>query len=70
MKKTFGAGSKSEHEGIFLVTEGNEYLVRRRGGNPFEIDPQLESKVGMNVQCMGDIHGYILYFDECDRAEP
>ena len=69
VKKIFGAGSKSEHEGIFLVTGDKEYLVRRRGGNPFEMDPQLESQVGMDVSCLGDVYDYILYLDQCDRAD-
>jgi phosphoglucomutase len=56
IKRTFAAGSKSEHEGVFLVTDAGEFLLRRQGGNPF-YDADLERFVGKKVVCHGNILG-------------
>ncbi|PWU19765.1 MAG: hypothetical protein C5B50_05765 [Verrucomicrobia bacterium] len=56
VKKAFGAGSKSEHDGVFLVTPEREYVLRRRGGNPFR-DPELEKLVGKKVRAEGSVLG-------------
>ena len=66
VRKTFGKGSKSEHEGVFLVTPNKEYLVRRREQNPFEVDTSLDALVGKQVKCSGMIRDYILFVDTCD----
>jgi hypothetical protein len=53
VKKTFGAGSKSQHEGIFLETEaGESYKLKRMGGNPFN-DPELNKLVGKTIAVSG-----------------
>jgi hypothetical protein len=57
VKKTFAGGSKSERPGIFLVSDQGEYLLRRKGANPFR-DPDLENLVGHEVRCEGILHGY------------
>ena len=51
------AGSKSEHVGIVLRTsEGNEYVLRRMGGNAFR-DPVLEKLVGETITGTGLVAG-------------
>lgn len=59
VKKVFAEGSKSERPAIYLVSDEQEYLLRRRGGNPFH-DPELENLVGRRVRCRGELHGYTL----------
>jgi hypothetical protein len=45
-KKLLYAGTKSEHEGLVLVTAEGEFKLQRKGGNPFwdETLAQLEGK--------------------------
>jgi len=45
-KKLLYAGTKSEHEGLVLVTADGEFKLQRKGGNPFwdEILAELEGK--------------------------
>ena len=69
VKKTFGKGSKSEHEAIFLVTGDREYVVRRQGQNPFEPDLALQHLVGKTVTCSGIVRDYVLYVDTCIPLE-
>jgi hypothetical protein len=46
IKKLLYAGTKSEHEGLVLVTADGEFKLQRQGGNPFwdEILAELEGK--------------------------
>jgi hypothetical protein len=46
LKKLLYAGTKSEHEGMVLVTSDGEFKLRRKGGNPFhdEVIEKLEEK--------------------------
>jgi len=46
-KKFFGKGPKSEHGAIYLETEQDQYVLRRKGGNPF-YDPELHKLLGKN----------------------
>jgi hypothetical protein len=42
-------GSKSEHAGVVLRTaKGQEYILRRRGGNAFK-DDALEALIGRTI---------------------
>jgi len=45
-KKLLFAGTKSEHEGMVLITPAGDYKLRRKGGNPFhdEVMEKLEGK--------------------------
>lgn len=52
VRKTFGRGSKSEHEAVTLVTDCGEFRLRRAGGNPF-VDPVLERLLGKTIECEG-----------------
>jgi hypothetical protein len=62
-RKTFGKGSKSEHEAIYLQTDRGEYVLRRRGANPFS-DPVLEDLVGKTISASGTIKEYVFFVDE------
>ena len=63
IKKPFAAGSKSEHEAIILATEAGEYVLRRKGGNPF-FDAELENLVGKHIRCEGDLTGYTFLMEK------
>lgn len=56
-RKLFAAGSKSEREAVILVTDRGEYVLRRKGGNPF-YDEALEELVGKRIRCEGELTGY------------
>jgi hypothetical protein len=62
-RKLFAAGSKSEREAVILVTDGGEFVLRRKGGNPFS-DAALESLVGKRICCEGDLTGYTFLMTE------
>ena len=64
VKKTFAEGSKSERPAIYLISDRGEYLLRRRGANPFR-DPELEALVGHRVICRGTLHDYTFIMASC-----
>jgi len=45
-KKLLYAGTKSEHEGLVLVSAEGEFKLQRKGGNPFwdDVLAELEGK--------------------------
>ena len=49
-------GSKSERRAVVLDTDGQRYVLRRLGGNPFK-DTVLDSLVGKRLRAVGDVHG-------------
>jgi hypothetical protein len=55
----FGAGSKSEHEAIWLETGGRRLVLRRKDGPSFG-DHVLEKYVGKRVKCDGFVVGHSL----------
>ena len=55
VRQEFGAGSKSEHPAVMLLTPQGPLKLRRPGGNPFR-DPELEKLVGREIDCEGEIH--------------
>jgi hypothetical protein len=63
IKKPFGKGSKSEHQAVFLETGPNQYVLRRRGGNPF-YDPELQKLVGKTIRCTGLVSQYMLLISD------
>jgi hypothetical protein len=70
VKKRFASGSKSDRDAVILRTDkGEEYVLRREGGNPFT-DPSLDELVGKQVRLKGLIHGYTLIFSDCEPIEP
>lgn len=64
VKRPFGAGTKSEHDAVMLVTNDGEFILRRQGGNAF-CDPALEKLVGKRVQITGTVTGYTLLIQDC-----
>jgi hypothetical protein len=56
VRQSYAPGSKSERDAVMLVTDGEQYLLRREGGNPFH-DPELDALVGKRLRCRGTIHG-------------
>jgi hypothetical protein len=57
VRKKVAGGSKSEHAAIVLKTAaGDEYLLRRLGGNAFA-DPQLDELVGSSITGDGHLAG-------------
>ena len=53
VKKPYAPGTKSEHEAIYLETVQGDFVLRRAGTNPFEMDRELEALVGQKVRCSG-----------------
>ena len=68
-QRAFGTGSKSEHIAVVLQTNGKEYVLRRRGGNPFS-DPVLEQLVGKKIWCSGHVLDYVLLISDWREVEP
>ena len=56
IRKKLHSGSKSEHEGLVLVTPQGEYKLRRQGGNPFQ-DEELNPLEGKEIECEGLLRG-------------
>ncbi len=52
VRKPYARGSKSEHQAVMLVTDTEQFRLRRAGGNPFA-DPVLDRLVGKTVECDG-----------------
>ena len=50
--RRIGAGTKSEHDAVVLVTYDQEYKLRRPGGNPF-VDPEMSKLVGKRIRATG-----------------
>ena len=55
-KKKMYEGTKSEHEGLVLLSPEGEFKLRRRGGNPFW-DETLVSLEGKEIECEGLLRG-------------
>ena len=53
-KKLLYAGTKSEHEGLVLVTADGEFKLQRKGGNPFQDDILAELE-GKEIQAEGTL---------------
>ena len=67
VKRPFGAGSKSARPAVMLVTPEGDFVLRRRGGNPFA-DPDLDRLVGKRICGEGVLHGYTLIMSEWREA--
>ena len=53
-KKLLYVGTKSEHEGLVLVTSEGEFKLQRKGGNPFW-DETLAELVGKEIEAEGNL---------------
>jgi len=52
IKRLLYAGTKSEHEGLVLLTPEGEFKIRRQGGNPFG-DETISSLEGNEIEGEG-----------------
>jgi hypothetical protein len=68
IKGTFSKGSKSEHQAVYLETADNQYVLRRRGGNPF-FDQELQNLVGKTIRCTGTVSEYTLLIDKWEVVD-
>ena len=64
VKKSFGAGSKSERQAIVLRTADGDYVLRREGG-PAYGDPDLDKLIGKRLRCRGTVSGYTFFMTGC-----
>jgi hypothetical protein len=53
-KKLLYARTKSEHEGLVLVTAEGEFKLQRKGGNPFW-DDELAELEGKEIEAEGTL---------------
>lgn len=67
--KTFGEGSKSEHEAVYLETANGSYVLRRQGANPFN-DPFLFKLEGKKITAMGVLNKYVFLAREIKVSDP
>ena len=64
VKKPWAVGTKSEHEAVVLETKDKDYVLRRKGGNPFQ-DPELDRHVGGFFAFEGElINDYIFVIED------
>lgn len=56
--RTFGQRSKSEHLGVYFVTDQGDYLIRPAGANPFMNNP-LMKLAGKTITAEGYIVDYV-----------
>lgn len=66
-KGPFGKGSKSAHEAIYLKSDKGDFVLRRKGANPFS-DPELDKLVGKTVRATGMIADYLFLADDVELA--
>lgn len=64
VRKISSPGSKSEHEAFYLLSGGNQYLLRKPGGNPFETSAEFSAYEGMTVNCTGSTEDYVFFVDQ------
>ncbi|CAL1517072.1 hypothetical protein [Chitinophaga sp. MM2321] len=66
--RTFGKHSKSEHLGVFIVTDQGDYLIRPAGGNPFMNNP-LAALAGKTITTEGYIVDYVFLAKSWQEAD-
>ena len=54
MKRLHGAGSKSEHQAVYLDSPQGAFKLRLSGANPFH-DPRLDELVGKSIIADGEV---------------
>ena len=59
VRDSFGSGSKSRREAVWLRTTEGLWVLRRKGGPTFD-DRALDKYVGKTVKCDGFTVGYTL----------
>lgn len=69
IKKLIAEGSKSEREAVLLVVGEKEYILRQKGGNPYN-DPELNELVGKKLKCDGKfIGGHVFLLEDWEDSE-
>lgn len=69
IKKQVSRGSKSQRDAVVLATDAGEYVLRRRGGNPFR-DSVLEELIGKSICCDGRLEDYALILSDWTVTDP
>lgn len=64
-KQLAAGGSKSERQAVFLETDDNTYVLRRKGGHPFS-DPGLDDLVGKRIRAKGILTEHTLIMSHWD----
>lgn len=59
----FGAGSKSQHDAVYLESDEGSFVLRRIGANPFQ-DSGLDKYIGKKVVVTGIVEQYVLMVQE------
>ena len=67
VERLYASGTKSERPAVLLVTDEDELVLRRRGGNPFH-DPALEALVGKEIEADGVLHGTTLIVERWEET--
>ncbi|HTP96811.1 MAG TPA: hypothetical protein VMK05_13260 [Burkholderiales bacterium] len=63
LRGPFALGSKSERSTVYLKTAAGEFMLRRRGGDPYQ-DAELDRLVGKTIRCHGELLDYILVISD------
>lgn len=65
---TYGKGSKSEREAVFIETPDARYVLRRKTGPVFG-DTELARYVGHEIECDGFVVGTALLAERIEVVE-
>jgi len=68
VRAPFGAGSKSEHDALWLDASEGRFVLRRKGGPAYD-DKTLAKYVGKRVSCDGFIVGHTLLAEKIGIVE-
>jgi hypothetical protein len=68
VRQELAGGSKSEHHGVVLETEGGSFVLRREEGNPFR-DEALDALVGQRIRARGFTAGRTLVMSGWERVD-
>ncbi|MBC9914230.1 hypothetical protein [Chitinophaga varians] len=66
--RTFGQRSKSEHLGVYFVTDQGDYLIRPASANPFMNNP-LMKLAGKTITAEGYIVDYVFLASSWKEGE-
>jgi hypothetical protein len=65
---SYGKGSKSEHEAIFIETPNARYVLRPKTGHAYS-DTKLRQFIGHEVECDGFLVGTTLLVDRIEEMD-
>jgi hypothetical protein len=58
-----GRASKSQHEAVMLNVGDKDYILRRKGGNPFH-DPEMIKLVGKKIKGNGVLTDHVFIMED------